>query len=81
VKTFSFAIAAVVSGSVLGWWLLAGLCSIPLLKFSNACGHNAIYWLPLFIPVGIAISWFVLARAAGALHMRGVKERVDGGGA
>ena len=80
-RAFGLAIAAVVSGSVLGWWLLAGLCSIPGLKFSNACGHNAIYWLPLFIPVSIVICWLVLSRAADALHRRAVKERTTGGGA
>jgi hypothetical protein len=81
VRAFGLAISAVVAGSVLGWWLLGGFCSIPGLKFSNACGHNAIYWLPLFIPVSIIICWLVLSRAANALHRRSVKQRIPGGDA
>ena len=80
-RAFGLVVTAVVSGSVLGWWLLAGLCSIPWLKFSNACGHNAVYWLPLFIPVAIAVCWFVLAGAVSTLRRRAVKERVGRGGA
>jgi len=78
VRAFGLAIAAVVSGSVLGWWLLACMCSIPWLNFSNACGHNALYWLPFFIPASMALCWFVLARAASALHKRAVKGRIGG---
>lgn len=56
---------AVIGGSVLGWWLLVGFCSISGLKFSVACGHNAYIWLPLFIPLGIYVCWFLLGLISG----------------
>jgi hypothetical protein len=59
---FLSALFALVVGSVLGWFLLAGFCSIPGIEYSTACGHNAYVWLPLFIPLGIAITWFVATR-------------------
>ena len=49
-------------GPILGWYLLVGFCSIPGIAFSNACGHNAYLWLPIFIPTGIAAIWFLLKR-------------------
>jgi hypothetical protein len=56
------ALIALVAGSVLGWLMLAGFCSVPGLTFSVVCGHNAYILLPIFIPLGIAISWFFRAR-------------------
>jgi len=56
------ALFSLVAGLVLGWFLLAGFCSIPGIAYSTACGHNAYVWLPLFIPLGVAISWFVITR-------------------
>jgi cytochrome bd-type quinol oxidase subunit 1 len=52
----------VVAGLVVGWFLLAGICSWPWLRFSNACGHNAFMWLPITIPIGICLSWILVAR-------------------
>lgn len=49
---------ALIAGAILGWFLLAGFCSIPGIAFSTACGHNAYVWLPLFMPLGIAVAWF-----------------------
>lgn len=54
------ALIALIIGSVIGWWLLVGFCSIPGLKFSIACGHNAYIWVPLFIPLSIYACWFML---------------------
>jgi len=53
-------IISLLAGCVLGWWLLAGFCSIPGLKQSNACGHNAYVWAPLFVPAVIGVCWVVL---------------------
>jgi hypothetical protein len=61
---FLAVLLAVIVGPVLGWLLLAGFCSIPGISFSTACGHNAYVWLPLFIPLGIAVVWFGLSRIA-----------------
>ena len=54
------ALITLIIGSVLGWWLLLGFCSIPGLKFGVACGHNAYIWVPLFIPLGIYVCWLTL---------------------
>ena len=47
-------------GVALGWLLLAGFCSIPGVAFSVACGHNAYIWLPVFVPAGVVLCWFLL---------------------
>jgi len=54
------AIIALIAGSALGWWLLAGFCGIPGLKFSIACGHNAYIWIPIFVPLSVYASWLTL---------------------
>ena len=51
-----------VLGTALGWLLLAAFCQIPGLREGVACGHNAYLWLPLFIPIGALVSWFLLAQ-------------------
>ena len=51
-----------VVGLTIAWWTIAGICSIPGSKFSNACGHNAYIWLLITIPVGLVLSWFICAR-------------------
>ena len=48
-------------GCALGWVLLASSCSLPGIRESNACGHNAYIWLPLALPVGIALSWVLVS--------------------
>jgi hypothetical protein len=53
-------VASVLLGAPLGWFLLVGFCSVPGLAESVACGHNAFIWLPVFVPAGIAVCWFVL---------------------
>jgi len=53
-------------GVPLGWLLVVGLCSLPGLAFSIACGHNAYIWVPVFLPVGIAAVWLLL----GLVHRR-----------
>ena len=53
-------------GVPLGWLLVVGLCSLPGLAFSVACGHNAYIWVPVFLPIGVAAVWLVL----GQVHRR-----------
>jgi len=62
VFTFFKILLALACGLVLGWFMLAALCSIPGLTYSVACGHNAPIWLPLFLPIGVAISWYMLSQ-------------------
>lgn len=57
---FAKGTVALLTGAVLGWFMLAGFCSIPGIAFSSACGHNAFIWLPLFIPLGIWLCWILL---------------------
>ena len=51
---------ALLVGTLLGWFLLGGFCSIPGLKYSNACGHNAYIWIPIFIPLSVYMCWRTL---------------------
>ncbi len=53
-------IISLLVGCVLGCSLLAGFCSIPGLRSSNACGHNVYIWVPLVVPAGIVICWMLL---------------------
>ena len=52
------AVIALVAGTILGWFFLVGFCNIPGIAAGTACGHNAYVWLPLFIPLGILVTWF-----------------------
>ncbi len=52
----------VFGGPVLGWLLLAGFCNVPGIRHSSACGHNAYYWLPLFIVAGVMLCIFGLKK-------------------
>jgi len=61
-KYLAVGVIVVLGGPVLGWLLLAGFCSVPGIKYSNACGHNAYYWLPLFIVVGVLLCIFGLKK-------------------
>jgi hypothetical protein len=54
------AIVALVVGTVLGVVLLAGVCSLPTLAGSSACGHNTPIWLPIVVPLCIGACWFAL---------------------
>lgn len=53
---------SVVAGPMLGWLFLGLVCGATGLRGSVACGHNAYIWLPLFIPLGIFICWYLLGR-------------------
>ena len=56
-------LASILAAVPLGWYLLVGLCNIPGLAFSAACGHNGPMWLPILVPVCIWMIW----RALGVL--------------
>ena len=60
--TFLKILLALACGLALGWFMLVGLCSIPGITYSVACGHNAFIWLPMLIPIGMAISWYMLSQ-------------------
>ncbi len=64
-------VVSVVVGCLLGWVLLVGFCSLPGIRYSNACGHNAPILLLLFIPVGVTVSWLLASRIARAIRMPG----------
>jgi hypothetical protein len=55
------ALLSIAGGAFGGWWLIVGICSIPGIKFSLLCGHNAfIGLLPAMLIVG-ALCWAILA--------------------
>lgn len=57
-------------GTVAGWYSLVGLCSVPALTYSVACGHNAAMWLPLVVPLAVWACWMALGNFSGFLVRR-----------
>ena len=58
-------LAALIAGPVCGWLLLGGMCGVILFVtdgHSNACGHNAYLWIPIFLPLGMIISGLAASR-------------------
>ena len=51
-----------VAGTVLGWWLLQGFCSVLQIGFDYYCGHNGPLMLILFCPIGWVIVYLVMRR-------------------
>ena len=68
------ALLTVFLGPVLGWYLLVGFCGMPWFTYSNACGHNAYLWLPIFIPAGMFPVWFFLKSCTKWLKKANTKE-------
>ena len=58
------AIISLVAGTVVGVLAVLGLCSIPALTFSTACGHNVGMWLFATVPLGILACWLTLTALA-----------------
>ena len=70
-KTLLRLAASLAFGAVAGWYLLVGLCNLPKLVYSVACGHNGAMWLPLFVPLAAWVCWMAL----GTLRVfRGVRQ-------
>jgi hypothetical protein len=46
-------------GCILAWTPVAAVCSLPGVRYSNACGHNVAYWLIVTLPLGwlLAALW------------------------
>src|SRR5580700_9952198 len=61
----------VVLGCAVAWALLVGFCSVPGIRYSTACGHNAYVWLPIALPIGLTSTWFVSTWALDCLWKRG----------
>lgn len=51
---------SIVFGPMLGWFFLGFVCGVTGLRQSVACGHNVYIWLPLFIPLGVFVCWYLL---------------------
>jgi hypothetical protein len=67
-RMVSALVGAVVPGVIIGWLLIAVVCAIPGLRYSNACGHNAYVWLIITAPlsyVASAMAIYRLIRKAG----------------
>ena len=50
---------ALIAGFPMGWLAIGLICSVPGIHASNACGHNAYFWIPIALPLGIWVSWMV----------------------
>ena len=44
-------IVAMILAPIVAWFVMAGICSIPGLRYSNACGHNAYVWMIIVGPI------------------------------
>jgi hypothetical protein len=55
VQVAAYVLAFFVAGCIFAILPVLTLCSLPGVRFSNACGHNAAYWFILTIPVGFVI--------------------------
>ena len=64
-------------GCVIAWVLLSGFCSLPDIRYSNVCGHNAYVWLPLALPVGIALSWVLASWLPKRLGKQTMRDRAS----
>jgi Domain of unknown function (DUF4440) len=53
---------ACVAGCIFAWLPVAALCSLPGLRYSNACGHNAVYWFILTLPLGFIFAALLASR-------------------
>ena len=60
----------IIGGCAFAWVPMVAICSIPGMRYSNACGHNAAYWLILTIPIGFLCSWLFATWVVGRLPMR-----------
>jgi len=63
-------LVACVSGLIFSWLPVAALCSFPGVRYSNACGHNAVYWFILALPLGFILAAILAIRiyARGRKH-------------
>ena len=61
-RALAVGVLIVLGGPLFGWLLLAGFCNLPGIMYSNACGHNAYYWLPVFVVLGVMICIYSLKR-------------------
>jgi len=64
------ALLTLVVGLTIARLAIAAMCSIPGIKFSNACGHNAYMWLPITIPIGLVLSWLICAKVLRVIWPR-----------
>lgn len=49
---------------------VAALCSMPGARYSNACGHNAVYWLILTVPLALVLAAILAKRIYVKWHTR-----------
>ena len=60
----AYALIFLVVGCVLSLAPVMTLCRLPYVRFSNACGHNAIYCLIISVPIGFLVSLFGTVKLA-----------------
>lgn len=57
-RTIGYVLIFFIVWFILAWFPIGALCSLSSLRFSNACGHNAVYWFIFTLPIGFLISLF-----------------------
>ena len=49
-------LAVFIVGCIFALMPVTVFCSLPGVRYSNACGHNAVYWLIVTLPLGILLA-------------------------
>ena len=55
-------IVAALIAPVASWVIIGGICAIPGLSDSNACGHNAYVWFAIVGPVSFIVAALLVHR-------------------
>jgi hypothetical protein len=59
---------AFIAGCIFAWLPVAALCSLPGVRYSNACGHNAVYLFILTLPLGFILAAHLASRLYAKWH-------------
>jgi len=67
VRVLLYVILTFLAGCLLAVVPVVAVCSLPGVRHSNACGHNAADWLIITIPIGffIAVTLGILLYSKG----------------
>jgi hypothetical protein len=66
VRIALYILVTFVTGCIFACIPVGAFCSLPGVRFSNACGHNAVYWFILTLPLGFILAALLAARLCEA---------------
>jgi len=62
VRTVVSLVVAALIAPVAAWIIIGGICAIPGVLDSNACGHNAYVWFAIVGPVSFIVAALLVYR-------------------